>query len=680
MAIKRVLKIVSAGFICAVAAFGGAFRAVSADQVIPNNVPRFVHSAKHVGLTDSTKTIDVVIWLKIRNQAALDKLAGDLYDPESAKYHRWIKPAEFAGMFAPAAEDRATVERFFSSNGLSVVEVGAKNMYVRARGSVANVNRAFHVQLNDFQFRGQTLYANTSEPVITGAAGPLTRAVYGLHDLKYTHPIEIQSVKPAKRGAAQTSAAVGGGIDAATAPFISSECFSRTETESFKNNADSYPYVTLKGAGYAATAGALGGCGYTPPEIHAAYNLTKLYDEGYDGTGQTIVIIDWCGSPTIRSDANAFSAAYGLPPLTNFSIINPSTTPTCGAPDPEINLDVEWAHAIAPGATIDLVVPPSPTFADVDTAEFFAVINALGSVISGSYGAEELNLAGAEVQTENLINEIAAVQGISANFATGDDGDYTFDEPDIFPPSVSAPADSPYATGVGGISLALKSNNTIEWQSGWGTNVTPIIEGAVYDPPTEFGFFYAGSGGGPSGVFAKPAFQHKLKGSARLLPDISWLADPFTGGVILISEPFQVPAQVYEIAGGTSLACPMFSALWAIANQEAGESLGQAAQYLYSMPASTIIDVRPVSSATNVTAVYKESETITDDYKASDLASPLEGTREFVSAIWNYPLYQDTTYVLTFGTDSSLKTTDGWDNVTGVGVPKGKAFADYFHP
>jgi hypothetical protein len=98
------------------------------------------------------------------------------------------------------------------------------------------------------------------------------------------------------------------------------------------------------------------------------------------------------------------------------------------------------------------------------------------------------------------------------------------------------------------------------------------------------------------------------------------------------------------------------------------------------MPASTITDVLPVSSATNVTAIYKESATITDIYKASDLAGPLESTTKFVSAIWNYPLSQDTVYILTFGTDTGLTTTSGWDNVTGVGVPNGKAFADYFKP
>ncbi len=127
----------------------------------------------------------------------------------------------------------------------------------------------------------------------------------------------------------------------------------------------------------------------------------------------------------------------------------------------------------------------------------------------------------------------------------------------------------------------------------------------------------------------------------------------------------------------------MFSALWAIANQEAGASLaagttlGQAAQYVYSLPAKAILDVTPVKSTTNVSALYKESPTVSDYYSTYDLAGPEHGSN-FVTAIWNYPLTQDTVYVLSFGTDSGLRTATGWDNVTGVGVPNAETFADYF--
>ncbi|HME13458.1 MAG TPA: hypothetical protein VKF79_11380, partial [Candidatus Acidoferrum sp.] len=249
----------------------------------------------------------------------------------------------------------------------------------------------------------------------------------------------------------------------------------------------------------------------------------------------------------------------------------------------------------------------------------------------------------------------------------------------FYPPSVSAPADSPYATAIGGVSLALKSNNTIAWQTGWGNNVALLNgSGQIFDPPLFYGF-NGGSGGGASGYFFKPSYQNSLPGTSRLLPDISWLADPFTGGVIAITAPNQFPPVVYEVYGGTSLACPMFSALWAIANQEAGVPLGQAAPYLYTMPAGTITDILPYHNTTNVNGTVTESATMSTFYHSYDVVGVPAGT-PFYSAFWDYPYADDTTFVVSFGTDSSLTITPGWDAVTGLGTPNGKAFADFFAP
>ncbi|MGC2658611.1 MAG: S53 family peptidase [Bryobacteraceae bacterium] len=632
--------------------------------------------ATNLGPTEPSQTINVNVWLKLHNQAGLDALVQDLYEPGSAKYRQWLTPAQFQAEYAPTAAEARTVAQYLLANNLPVVEMGPNNMFVRAQGTIATVSRVFHVQINNYQLNGTTYFANASEPYVDESIAPLVGAVYGLQNLTYKHPYMARAPK-------SQNAPSGGGFQSLAAPAATSPanafgsvCFTGATTETI--NPGTLPIGTYTGNIYAAKAGA-SGCGYTPPEIQIAYNLNALYDEGFTGGGQTIVIIDWCGSPTIRQDANTFSAAYGLPPLTpaTFKILNSSTPPTCAEPDPEINIDVEWAHAIAPGAHIDLVVPPSPSFDDVDTAELYAIANGLGNVISGSYGSAELYTPTAVLIEENLINEIAAVFGMSANFATGDAGDDTFDSP-FNQASVSAPADSPYATAVGGVTLALKPNSTIAWQTGWGNNETLLAEeGTVYDPPINFGFA-GGSGGGPSAFFAKPPYQARLPGATRQLPDISWLADPFTGAVIVISYPFQSPVQIYTVYGGTSLATPMFSGLWAIANQEAGTPLGLAAAYLYSMPAKTITDVLPVNSATNVTASINEGNGFFDNYTASQLAAPLELTTQFYSAIWNYPLVQDTAYVLSFGTDSGLLITPGWDNVTGLGVPNGKAFADFF--
>jgi subtilase family serine protease len=122
--------------------------------------------------------------------------------------------------------------------------------------------------------------------------------------------------------------------------------------------------------------------------------------------------------------------------------------------------------------------------------------------------------------------------------------------------------------------------------------------------------------------------------------------------------------------GGTSLACPIFSAIWAIADQRAGRSLGQAAPILARLPASAINDIVPVESFTNVTGVMFDPNGPTF-YSSNDLLRPLYTTTQYFSAFWDIGgEYLD----LSFGTDTSLTVTLGWDNVTGWGVPNGLNF------
>lgn len=680
---------------------GVALPALAASgQFIAHNTPRYVSTAKNLGTVDASKTIEVSIWLQPHNRAEMDALARQMYDRTSANYRHFLNRAQIAARFAPTTEEAKTVQQFFESHNLSVVRVGPENFYVRARGTVADVETAFHVQLNNYQVRDKVIRANDRDPYVDGAAAPLVRAIAGLDTGEYEHPLMARGANLPQSAAAAVSPA-----SLTASSFFSSDCFPGPVTEKFTtDNVGELPIGTYKGNLLNLFTTTSAGCGYTPGPVQTAYNLTGLYGEGFSGQGQTIVILDWCGSPTIQSDANGFSKKFGLPLLTsaNFSIIYTPTPSACEAPDPEINIDVEWSHAIAPGANIDLVVPPTADFDDVNEAEFFAVNYALGNVISGSYGSPEAFTAQSELDTENLISETAAITGISTNFSSGDDGDYTAFG---IPATVIAPADSPWATAVGGVSVALNSDNSIAWQAGWGNNESLLAEeGEIFDPPLAFGF-YAGAGGGVSNCavqdssgdclagFPKPSFQSGLPGKYRQLPDISWIADPYTGVAILISEPGQVPEQVWVVYGGTSVACPMFSGLWAIANQEAGEPLGQAAQYLYSLPAGTITDVVPVGSTTNVKASIKET-TGTNNYTPSEvLGGATPG--EFVSAIWNYASIEDTVLVISFNTDcaavpsfdgtpcntsAALHTKAGWDNITGVGTPNGQAFADSFAP
>jgi subtilase family serine protease len=272
------------------------------------------------------------------------------------------------------------------------VKVGPHNFFVRARGTVGDVESAFHVQLNNYQVKDKVVRANDRDPFVDGAAAPLVRSVAGLDTGVFEHPLRARPTPPSVSNS--KAAVVSASIRPSDSGFYTNNCFNGLETETFSTNNDGeYPIGTFSGNHLNLQSLTSAGCGYTPPEIQTAYNLTGVYAEGYDGTGQTIGIIDWCGSSTIQDDANAFSAYFGLPALTssNFAITYIPAPSLCVSADQvEINIDVEWAHAIAPGANINLIVPPSAYFQDIDEAWYISMDSGLANVISGSYGAEEL--------------------------------------------------------------------------------------------------------------------------------------------------------------------------------------------------------------------------------------------------------------------------------------------------
>ena len=701
-----------------------AMPALAAGFVL-HNTPNFVTSSKNLGTVNPSDAIEVSLWLKPHNRAELDATARDLYNPASPNYRHFLDSAEIATRFAPTPAEAGTVMQFLEAHNLKVLRVGPNNFFVRARGTVAEVEAAFSVQLNHYQVKDTVVRANNRDPFIDGDAASLVGAVYGLDSSEFKHPVRVRPTSVGQILGPET-ATTAATASAGSTSFFSNNCFIGTETDVFSTNGDGeFPIGTYKGNHLNLPTQTSVGCGYTPPMLQTAYNLKRLYQKGLDGRGQTVGIIIDCGSPSIQVDANAFSAKFGLPPLTNknFTITEIPPPITCGFDgNVEEDIDVEWAHAIAPGANINVLEAPSASIMDLDEAEFVAITNHLATVISGSFGLPEFLVAPADLQTENLIAELGAMSGISVNFSTGDDGDFS-NFGINFPQFVSAPASSPWATAVGGISLALNSNNSIQWQAGWGQNLVPIANnGSVFDPPEAFGLA-GGSGGGASNCvqqnfdpmtdiltcldgFPKPAFQNQLSGTTRQLPDVSWLADPLTGAVVAFTVPGVFPPQVFQVIGGTSLSTPMFSGLWAIAQQAAGRPLGQAAQYMYSLPAGAILDVVPFAASQtkhDVTASIQVSATVTHTFDAATL---LGGhiSQPFISGIFDDPFIADAGLVVSFGTDCSasplaqtpfgpinipgvscddpshLQTTVGWDDVTGVGVPNGDAFVNAFAP
>ena len=639
---------------------------------VADNTPSFVASAEKSAAAAPSTVLTLGLWLKPRNKATLDGIVAGLYDPTSPRYRHWLSRADVQAQFAPTAADSAAVRAFIRSSGLTLLAEGPDHFYFRVQGSVAEIEKSFHTQLNRYKAGNQVVRANASNPYIDGAAASLIAAVGGLSSAEMQRGTNIQPLAALSKGVVSDAAAA-----AAPAGF-QSVCVQEPGIEKVATEGG-YPKATYTGHRYNTTGA---GCGYTPAQVQKAYGLSGLYTEGYNGKGQTIVLIEPCGSPTIRSDANAFSQAFGLPALTaaNFTITSVPSPSACSGEYPVINGDVEWAHAIAPGANIAMIVPPTGFEEDVDEATYYAATEGLGNVISGSYFTPEFFTDKAEAQKENLIAELAASMGVSTNYASGDASNYTYEHT---PPTVSVPADLPYATGVGGVTTALKPDGTLLFQTGWETHVALLKDdGTIYDPssPLNFYGFAGGSGGGTSSFFAKPAYQKALAGTGRQVPDIAWLADSFTGGIIVVSQAQTYPNQVWYGYGGTELATAMFSGLWAIANQEAGTALGQAAPYLYRMPKPTITDIVEHLAAGNVTATVESAAGKSASFTPSEtLAIADPGMFGSFFSAWGVDP-SGIVFDVAFGQDYYLHQAVGWDPVTGLGAPNGKAFADWFRP
>lgn len=669
------------------------FAEENSSYTIPNSKMGFVSTAKDLGPEDSSKQITVYVWLQLHNADSLRELVEQQYDPGSANYQNWLTPDEFKSNFAPTANDVATVKAFLAAHNLNVLSVGERNMYVKAQGSVADAQRAFQVQIHRFNVLGRIYRANTTDPIMEGPAGAVVSRVGGLSDYRM-QPHVLRPVNPATGKpleALPLSASPNGA-------FYSPYCLQGTESGNFSTDGSS-PKANYFGNAYGApitntALGTLAPCGYQPSDLYTAYNLNGLYSSGLTGANQTVVVVDAYGSPTIATDASTYASFYGLPPLDlaiyqlgqSCAASTGTTAALCQSWSLETSIDVESSHAVAPGAGIALVEAVSDYDDDLNAAVLYAVDHELGNVISNSYGGPESQegLPSSDPFKDTLL--LAAAQGISVNFSSGDYGDWSLVEGYT---DVTYPASSPYATGVGGTSLVLNKNESIAFQTGWGTNLTLISNAPdqygystpVIPPDSSvadgFGFQF-GSGGGASRFYRKPSFQNALPGRFRLVPDISFLGDPYTGIEVFCTFDSCFGSGVsgiyVTVAGGTSLACPIFSSLWAIANQKSGYPLGQAARSIYNLPPYAISDVVPVSSPFNATGFITVGRETTYE-SAFQLVMP-ETWVPFLSALWELDESGYGWFVISFGTDTSLFTKPGWDNVTGLGTPNAPEFVN----
>ncbi len=291
-----------------------------------------------------------------------------------------------------------------------------------------------------------------------------------------------------------------------------------------------------------------------PAWVRTAYNFTSILSSGRtNGTGQTIVIVDACGDPSIASDLTTFDVAYKLP-NTTLTVIPFGTGKNCRNSrwSLETSLDVEWAHAMAPGASIDLIVTTAPTSSELFGAWGYALTNSLGAQISNSWDGKAKCLGSlqryvATAKTDRVT--LLASSGDGGSWGTGPAGPF------------GDPADCSEVIAVGGTALSVGSGGAYAGESAW-----------------------AGSGGGYVYGTHEPAFQRtaNIPDPSGVIgkPDVAAVADPSTGVWVYNSR-----ISGWAVVGGTSVACPIWAALIADANSERAANgfkpLGEVGPYLY---------------------------------------------------------------------------------------------------
>jgi len=350
--------------------------------------------------------------------------------------------------------------------------------------------------------------------------------------------------------------APSGGVDASATPAVRSHAVLESvsvragvPSDATPEEIDITPADCLSDYGYACQ---------TPDSVQSAYDIPDTIGGRPAGSGRTIVIVSPYGSPTIASDLAAFDDDFGLP-STHLSVLYPGGPVDFDPTDQdelgwagETSLDVEWAHAVAPGADIDLVVAASDADDDLVRAEQYAIDHHLGDVLSLSFGEPEALIRGDSADQDQAHSAYLTARrlGMTVVAAAGDNGS----DNGLGTPNPSFPASDPLVTAVGGTTLFAGTGVAGPRETTWG-DLHGCPFGCAAGP-------FGATGGAPS----------RLTGKAGT--DVAYDADPYTGFVV--QEGFYPDPSLdgTYFVGGTSAGAPQWAGIVADLDQAAGHDLG----------------------------------------------------------------------------------------------------------
>ncbi|AUG78614.1 hypothetical protein CFP65_3834 [Kitasatospora sp. MMS16-BH015] len=378
---------------------------------LPNTVtPAVAHSAKKATLPSNTQ-ISVAISLKLRNTDALDAFLKAVSTKGNPLFGQYLTPAQFNARFGPTQADVDQVKTYLAGQGLAVDSVSANRQVVNARGTAAQISKAFGTQESSYfdASKNRSFFANEGAATVPAALADVVSGIAGLNN--YT----VRTTRVAKPN---------------------------TVT----------PHATPSGFG--------------PSQYDGAYNLNKV---GTDGTGVKVALWEFDGYKS--TNLKTYDTQYGLtgPTVTTVSVDGANYDSAPGQGQGEVELDSEIVRGVAPKATQLVYEAPNSDQGEIDMAAKIVSDNQV-SVVSISWGSCEPDTTAASMTAVNNSFKQAAAQGISIFSASGDDGsrDCTRSTSGSTVKAVDFPASSPYNTGVGGTNLKV-SGTTYSSESAWST-------------------------------------------------------------------------------------------------------------------------------------------------------------------------------------------------------------------
>jgi subtilase family serine protease len=564
--------------------------------VLQGNVRPLLQKVTDQGRMDGGTNLQISMAFKrtAAQEADLEKLLAEQQDPNSPNYHKWLTPEQFGDRFGISQTDLATVTNWLQSQGFKVERVANSRTQVWFSGPVSKIETVFRTEMHNFQLNGEQHFANATELSIPEA---LSDVVLGFHNMDNFRPKSHVRVQ-----------------QAATDPVLAHFTSNLTGIHSL-----------------------------IPDDFATIYDVKPLYTAGFDGTGQTLVVVGQTAlvtNGTAVTDIDAFRAAAGLPARTasNFKVTqvpnSGSAVVVTGGDIDESSLDLEWSEGVAKGVNQNFVfVGNSPNFSVFDALQYAIDNNSTikASVISISYGNCEATLGSSNVQIAQGWAQQANAQGQTISAASGDFAAADCDTSPTLPAqggiAVDIPGALPYVTSVGGTKFTGDADATVSGSCAaatpfWAQSCTPTSGGTAiqYIPETAWNDTTVannldGTGGGASIFFSKPDWQTGTgvpTDGARDVPDVAFNASNTHDSYILCVTDSTLPAgpcasgfrdasSNLNRAGGTSFGAPTFAGLVAILNQKFSPTgQGNVNPTLYAVAASTPSAFHDITTGNNI--------------------------------------------------------------------------------